>query len=228
MKKTLLILVLSFSIFNSFGEKTPFSKKNSFKINPFSLLDWHNQAITFAYERSFKYESESPFSWQIEAGPILANYVIPNEHYRGIKARGDIRYYLKPQKKINVFAAINSGYSYANYSTMMTYYANSSGSWQWSWNRIGAYKLKLVEFEKNVITVNLILGFDRKITENLSIEAYAGLGTRKTEISTKTLNYFMPGWTPVEYYDMSGFYVVPGKFNYANLTGGMKFCFAIK
>lgn len=221
----LIFTVISYKI--TFGDKTPYPPKNTFKINPFSLLDWHNQAVTIAYERSFNFNNGSPFSWQLEAGAILANYVIPNENYTGIKFRGDIRYYFNPQKNYQFFTALNSGISYTNYSSLMTYYLTSSGRTIWSWNSIGAYKLKQVKFEKTAITINLILGLNKKINDKLYFEIYGGLGTRKTELVSKTPDFDMPGWTPVNNYDMKGYYLVPGKFNYINCTGGMKFCFVI-
>lgn len=226
MKKLLLLGFVCLALnYSSHSIDKPLEKKNSFKINPFSLLDWHNQSITVAYERSFNFNGYSPFSWQLEGGAIMANYVFPNEKYNGLKARGDLRYNFKPQKKIQIFGAINAGYTYTNYSTIMTYNSQATSSSAWSWNTISAYRLKLVEFDKNVVTVNLILGFNRVINSKLIFETYAGLGTRKTKISSKTENYYMPGWTPIKYYDMRGYYIIPGKFNYPNFTAGMKFCF---
>ncbi|NUM32031.1 MAG: hypothetical protein HUU47_06875 [Bacteroidetes bacterium] len=227
--KKILAISCACLIFNTitFCDDTPFEKKNSFKINPFSLLDWHNQAFTIAFERSFNYNGYSPFSWQIEGGAIMANYVFPNEHYTGIKARGDLRYNFKSKSKIQFYGALNSGYTYTNYKTLMTYIESASGNSTWTWSSIAAYRLKPVEFDKNVVTVNMILGFNRLINSKLYIDIYAGLGTRKTKITTPTENYYMPGWNPLNYYDMRGYYIVPGKFNYPNFTAGMKFCFII-
>lgn len=227
IKYILILFVTAISNVLTLADDTPFPSKNSFKINPFSLLDWHNQAFTIAYERSFNFKNESPFSWQLEVGAILANYVIPNENYTGIKCRGDLRYYFKPKESYQFFTALNSGISYTNYSSLMTYYLTSSGRTIWSWNSIGAYKLKQVKFEKTAITVNLIVGLNKKINDKLYFEIYGGLGTRKTELVSTTPDFDMPGWSPINYYDMKGYYVVPGKFNYINCTGGMKFCFVI-
>ena len=230
MKKNILSVLLVLGLINiSIAQDTVLRFKSKFKINPFSLIDWHNQAFTVAYERATKSNSIMPFTWQIEAGPIMANYSFPNDYYRGFKTRLELRYYTKqrnpysnPEDRNHFFIGINTGYNRVWYKTTMSYNPTGNGS---SWS--GIHKLKEVSFVKQVNTVNMLLGFTNSINSKLMFELYGGLGTRRTNIKSKTPNYFMIGWLPDNQFDLSGYYTEAGKFNYMNVTGGMKFGFIL-
>lgn len=223
MKKNILSVLLVLGLINiSIAQDTVLRFKSKFKINPFSLIDWHNQSFTLAYERAINSKSLMPFSWQVEAGPIIANYSFPNEYYRGFKTRFELRYYTstKPSDKSQFFIGVNTGYNRVWYKTTMSYSPTGNGS---SWN--GIHKLKEVIFAKQVNTVNLFLGFTKRINRRLMYEFYGGIGTRKTKIKSKNPDYYMLGWQPDNAFDLSGYYTMAGKFNYINFTGGIKFGF---
>ncbi|MFM9946002.1 MAG: hypothetical protein ACKVQB_12310 [Bacteroidia bacterium] len=203
--------------------------KSVFKVNPFSLVDWHNQAFTIAYERVISHKSLMPFTWQIEAGPIILNYAFPNDFYRGFKTRFEIRYYstqyapkTKPGEHRQFFVGMNTGYNQVWYKTTMSYSPTGNGS---SWS--GIHKLKEVTFVKRVNTVNLLLGFIKPVNNRLIFEIFGGVGTRRTNIKSITKGYHMLGWQPDSQFDMSGYYTEAGKFNYINFTGGLKFGFKL-
>lgn len=217
-----LILLVFGAISVSKAQDTVLQYKSIFKINPFSLVDWHNQSFTLAYERVINSKSVLPFTWQLEAGPILSNYTFPNENYRGYKTRFEIRFYNRSTHIRQFFFGLNTGYNQVWYKTTMSYSPTGNGS---SWS--GIHRLKEVSFMKKINTVNFLIGYIKPVNKKLYVEFYGGVGTRKTNLKSQTKDYNMVGWQPDNQFDMSGYYTEAGKFNYPNFTGGIKFGFKI-
>jgi hypothetical protein len=165
-------------------------EKQNIQISPLSLIDDVTfPAIQLGYERSLS----ERFSWFNEAGLRYRRSFLENADTAlvkgfGFRAKSEIRYYMprafgyEDVKTVlnGIYLAANIFYKRESHNTEISYHPGKDST-------LAAYDDFGVR--KNILGVNLLLGFQRKLANHFLLDIYLGAGYRVRFIKDSYLKY---------------------------------------